>query len=269
MSLSPNENDDVLARIRNPVVDAWNDASDDRSASTLQKPASAGFQPHRAQPLPSQPMVATPVASPSPAPAYAPPQAKPIPRLMDSPPRASMTPRSVPATQAQPAAASAGPTATRFLTPVLTILAGYACLSGFFDLMGSAVPGAFSNPNWRFGAVGAAAPTLVKPVIGAALATIALILSERRLLSQLVMWTLVLIGLGMLAVVPLFVLDGLQVRPGLPSSMSGRVLLVNVAFALSFMVMGALVLFTCAWSLRKAVRSWATNENVAVEAWDR
>ncbi len=271
MSHQPSENENVLARIRNPVVDAWNDAPEDRSAASVPKPTSPSFLP----PLPASPLPASPLPLPALVAAMsssgAPTQAKPAPRLTDTPPRAQMTPRAATASAPAQAAVATAPPATVFplVAPVLTVLAAYAVLSGFFDLMGSSVPGVVSNPNWRFGAVGAAAPTLVKPVFGAALATIALIASQRRLLSQLFMWTLLLIALGVLGVVPLFILDGLQVRPGLPSSMSGRVLFVNVAFALSFLVSGVLVLVTCAWSLRRAVRSWTTNENEAVQAWDR
>ncbi len=241
MTVPPNENEDVLASIRNPAVDAWNHAPEDRAPSATLRGSNTltltpgGFDP-----------------------ATRPPETT-------ARPATAARSGSVPAVAAEAKAVTTSP----LWVPVLVALGLLAGVSGLFDMFGSVVPGKLSNPNWRFGAAGALSPALVKPIFGASMVTLALISTQKRLLALLFMGFLSLVALGLVVIAPFFVLDALQVRPGLPEAMSGRLFILNVAFALSFQLLGAAVLVTCAWVLRKATLTMSTGEDSVVRDWDR
>jgi len=151
--------------------------------------------------------------------------------------------------------------------PVLSVFALYAFFAGAVDVIGGVLPGVFSSAIWRFGAVGAMAPMLVKPSIGCALVTVILLLADRRRLSMVFMWTQVIAAVCTLIVIPFFVLDAIQVRAVLPDNLSGRVWVMNVGVAVCYFVAAIAVLLTCASTLRRFTREISQKEKEAVPTW--
>lgn len=151
--------------------------------------------------------------------------------------------------------------------PLLAVFAAYAFFSGVVDVVSSVMPGVFSSAIWRFGAVGAMAPTLVKPGIGCALTTVVLLLSDRRTLSNVFMWLQVFAAVCCLIVVPFFILDAIQVRAVLPDNLSGRVWVMNVAVAVCHFIAAIAVLLTGAWTLRRFTRVTSRKEKETVPVW--
>ena len=157
--------------------------------------------------------------------------------------------------------------------PTLVLMAVLLFVSAGYDILTILTPGSASTSRWRFAIVGSATPKLLKVTVAGALITLALALSESRILSNIFAFVLMLGSLVVLAVAPLFLLDALQVRPALPARMSGSVFTANVSFALALLVVMSLVLFACALALRKT-SNWLKLDlnsptNIATREWDR
>jgi hypothetical protein len=74
-------------------------------------------------------------------------------------------------------------------------------------------------------------------------------------------------GLLMLIVLPLFVLDMLQIRPILPSSMSGRFLAMSAIKNIFAYAGAAVVCFLCTLSTRRALRVERERAAATLRAW--
>ncbi len=242
MTQPTGENEDVLARIRNPVVDAWNDAptnaQDGRTVTSSGASSSAGAFP----PLPFGGAPANRAATAAPP--------------------------------ANPATAANAVVATVenvlwLLEPTLWVIGLYLLLSGMESAIDRASPGSLSSPTWRFGTVGAASPALVSVVLGAASFTIALVTRGRRRLSLVMMSLFVLAALALLVLLPLFAMDGIQVRPTLPSRLTGTAMFVSVGLALSNIVLAIVSFIVFALTLRKSARSVVAQELRVFKEWDK
>ena len=239
MSLPPKEDGEVVARIRNPVVDDWNDTPED-AAQTAPMHSGIGTLPPE------------------------------VPRSAEKSPRRGMD---MSAKAPAPVAAIAQVVNENVLSrwvPVMAVFAVYAIYAGFQESLGNVSSPRLSSPAWRFGIVGQAAPGLLKVMLGVSLATLALLTAERKIASRIVMWLLALGTLALLAVVPFFLLDALEVRPSLPSRMSGKIFAVSVAFAVFALLGATVVMGTCIWSLRGQLRRLKLdNKSLVDQAWDR
>ncbi len=258
MSLYNGERDAALAKPANPI-DRWNDDDAAQAHTTA-----LNFAPPRVLPSPGFPSLGLPNAG-SPLPPAPPVSTRPTPTLP--------TPTLIPARNADLAAAGLSSTNSKMtltptstpafdasasspsLRPVIFILAGYLALSGLYDAVGVVSPGRISSTAWRFGVVGAVAPTLVKPVLGLCLASFALLSMNRKLLS-IAMIVLQVASAALIAVIiPMFLLDALQVRPVLPENMTGRPFVMNVSIAVAFLVAAIVVQLACARTLFTAMRA--------------
>ncbi len=267
MSQSHHGDDDVLVRPRPSFVDHWNDVPvvQPEQSTQVTPSKSPGFPslglPSQRSSMPALPAQAVFQAEPGFAdrgPSTAPVLVTP---LQPSTPR-----RSAPT---MTASIENSEQALPLWVPVLSALAFYLALSGTHDVVGVFLPGSASNPMWRFGVTGAAAPMLVKIILGTTLATVALLVSNRRKLSLAFAWLQVGLAVLLTMVVPLFALDAIQVTPSLPSNLTGRVLMVSIGFAVAFLLGSSVMLLTCAWALRRATRTAAIDPGALVKAWDR
>ena len=114
---------------------------------------------------------------------------------------------------------------------------------------------------------------MLKVTVAIVLVTVAIAFTERRRLSNICAGLLALTSALLLLLAPLFLMDALQVRLVLPTRMAGDVFVANVSFAIALVVLIRLVLFACAWTLRKTAQ-WLkldlnSPEKVVNREWDR
>lgn len=234
------ENPDVVARIRNPVVDAWNDAPLElNTARTLDDGLGALGPPHSL----NQSTWDTDTTA-------APPDTR------------------VPAQAVGIASVATDETLSRWV-PVLGAVALFVCFAAVQEAITSGARGDLSSARFRFGIVGTSAPALFKLMLGVSLATVAVLATQRRILATIVSWMLRLQALVMLALVPIFLLDAIQVRPSLPDRLAGNAMIVNCAFVLLYFAGAAAVSIVCARALRSHARRFVVDKQAVAKAWDR
>jgi hypothetical protein len=84
------------------------------------------------------------------------------------------------------------------------------------ELAGALWPVGLGNAEWRFGAVGLLSNALMQPLLGSFILVLVAALGEKRWLQQ-AMWVFnALAAVFLLALVPLFVLDALELRSRVP-----------------------------------------------------
>ena len=239
MQIPPNEDGKILASIRNPVVDDWNDAPESTATTGLDASDVRGLPAGRRL---DHGDTRRPAATPATAPVRSAPTV-----LRGSDVEAVLA---------------------RWV-PVLLAIALYAALSGLHDTLGNLTAPRLGDPRWRFGLVAQTGLALLKFVFCASFLTFALLVSEQRTAARLVMWLMALGAVVLPVVAPFFLLDALQVRAILPSGTSDQRFLVNVAFTLTELVASATVLGTCAWALRGQLRRRTDNRTLVEQAWDQ
>ena len=180
-------------------------------------------------------------------------------------------------TVAQPAAASAlanvgTVTLEQFIglaAPMMFVLGLYSSLAGVHEVLANFSKGDIGNAMYRFGLVGASAPSLFQVMLGVSLFTFAQITSRRRWLSFAMMFAFVVVAIVLLAAWPIFVLDAIQARPALPDNLSGNVLIASAAFVSAFLIGSSVTFGACAWTLRKHAAFLATDKKTIAKAWDK
>jgi hypothetical protein len=123
------------------------------------------------------------------------------------------------------------------------------------------------NVQWRFVAVGVLAPNLLVMSIGSVFITAAVMRATRPVWSWLWMTYSAISGLLMLVLLPLFVLDMLQIRPILPASMSGRFLTMSAVKNIFAYAGAASICFLCTLTTRRALRVERERAAAALRAW--
>jgi len=243
MSVQSGGDPNDLGRAQKSVVSEWDDLSSATTAAVTERP-SAGFPdaPANRSPMPpSQPIVDTAPTLPAPSATSAPVQLS--------------------------AGTMSGFAAALLVTAIL------AAVSGAHSIAGYIVKSNIASQPWRFGAVGASAPALFPWMISCAFATAAVLLSSQRILAWVLFGVQILGTVLLVALIPTFALDAIQVYPLLPSQLGGKPMLVNISFAFTFIVVSIIVLVTCAIAVRKHAKRLLEKPDAAVTAvvneWDR
>lgn len=266
MSLYNGERDAALAKPANNI-DRWNE-----DEATTGQTIPLNFAPPRVLPSPGFPSLGLPSAG-SPLPPAPPVAARATPTAL--PARnvdlaaavPSSTNSKMPLTPSPSSAIEPSASSPSFLS-VLFFLSGYLALSGLYDAISVVAPGRVTSTAWRFGVVGAIAPTMVKPILGLCIASFGLLSLNRRLLSISMIVLQVALSAVLVVVIPMFLLDALQVRPVLPENMTGRPFVLNVSIAIAFLVSAIAVQLACARTLFNGLRaSKAAQENSSRSGW--
>ena len=223
---------EVVARIRNPVVDAWNDDAVDAPKERVGVAAGALGRPSSA----FDDKLGDEVAAAA--------RAKTLSTV------------------------AIDETLSRWV-PVIIAFAVYAFAASIQEAVSAGAVGDLTNPRYRFGIVGVASPALFKLILAAGLLTIALIAGQKRKLAISTAWLFYFAAVALAFVIPLFILDALQVRPSLPDRLAGRKLLVNCLFVVVYLTGASASLVLFAQSLRSHARRFVVDVQALVKQWDR
>lgn len=238
MPSSDSEGRGEVSPIQDALVDAWND-------SPAAEPPTAVASEQRVKPIARSTTTTKPSALPS----------------------AGGVKSKVAAAVGVPAT---GGDVTASWVPLLLALAGFAMLSGIWDVIDTTGSGPVGSVTWRFAAVGGSARALGKPLVSCILITMALLSSDRVALAKVVSWTFMLATVLFITLIPFFLLDAFQIRPALSERLSGQTFSVNVAFAVVHLIAAAVVLFRCGWSLRTWVSGRTESVGSAIqESWQK
>jgi len=218
LTSAPRSAPELIPRIRNPVVESWNDEDGD---VVVPKREPAGGRE-----LASRPSAATALL------------------------------------------ASAAIAPNRMFLPLMLALAVFAAGAGVMEIVLTAMPAKPYLTSWRYTTVGSVATLLLMPLLAVTLTTGVLLLAERRLLARIVMVLFTLLLIGVIAVIPMFLLDAIQTRPTLASELRGGVFLLVLVKTSSLYIGAAIVLITSTVVLHRAIRKWSAGAATVAE-WDR
>lgn len=117
----------------------------------------------------------------------------------------------------------------RSLLAALYLVAAVLILPPLLEFALVSLPPRLGDPRWRFGTAGLLFNNAsLLPLLGLSLAAVVSVRLEHRVVARLVAVLLVLFGLGLLVVLPLFVLDFLQLRPDVNPNMLRTVELTSL-----------------------------------------
>lgn len=153
------------------------------------------------------------------------------------------------------------------LTPLMLTTGIYLLLSAFGEVVWQMRVPELGNVQWRFVAIGVLAPNLLVISIGSIFITAAVMRASRRVWGWLWMFYTAISGLLMLILLPLFVLDLLQIRPILPASMSGQFLVMSAIKNIFAYAGAAVICFLCTLSTRRALRVERERAAASLRAW--
>lgn len=113
------------------------------------------------------------------------------------------------------------------------------------DYLTNITPWLPGNVDWRYGVVGLLSGFLLTPLLGMVLASLLAVLVNRRGPRMIVGWLDVAGGAALLLLVPLFLLDFLQIRAGVPPAemptfqLAGvKAMLKHITAGLAFLWLG-------------------------------
>ncbi len=220
LTSAPRSVPELIPRIRNPVVESWNDEDDEEVVSPRRTPGAGGG-------VASRPSAVSALAA------------------------------------AEPSTAP-----NRVYVPLMLALALFAAGAGALEIVLTAMPAKPYLTSWRYTTIGSVATLLFLPLVAVSLTTAVLLLLERRVLARIAVGLFAVLAVGVIAIMPMFLLDAIQTRPTLASELRGGVFLL-VLIKTSSLYMGAvIVLLTSAVVLHRGTRKWAAGAATVAE-WDR
>ncbi len=142
----------------------------------------------------------------------------------------------------------------RYLTFSGYLMALYLCSVPLAETLIAAWPLQLGDPGWRYGATGLFSQALMTPLLGLLLAVCLAVYLQHRVLSLALAVVSGLVALLTIAVIPLFLLDAIQMRARVGD---GATAAFDVATVFALLKMGATVLmgFAMALGARSAARA--------------
>ncbi len=153
------------------------------------------------------------------------------------------------------------------LTPLMLTTGIFLLLSAFNEVIWQMRVPEIGNVQWRFVAIGVLAPNLLVLCIGNVFITAAAMRASRPVWGWLWMIYSTVSAIAMLLLVPLFILDALQIRPILPPTMSGRFLIMSVVKNIFAYVGAGALSILCAITTRRALRVERERAAATLRAW--